>query len=73
VDPATAPKLLLDEVDREYLRALVSKEGLNAAARMLGMSRGVVSSAVGGIEVRRGSIEMLREAIATSRRANGGK
>lgn len=68
MNPAPAPNLL-DEDDREYLKALVSEQGLNAIARALSISRGVVSSALAGIEVRRGSIEMLREALTTYRKA----
>lgn len=68
VNPATSPNTLADE-DREYLRVLVQKDGLHATAKNLGLSRGVISSAIGGISVRRGSIEMVRDALAQHREA----
>jgi len=65
VSPATQPGLhLLAEADREHLRRLVTEHGLAATARLLGVSRGVVSSAVAEIGVRRGSYELLRDALA---------
>jgi hypothetical protein len=39
---------------------------------MLGLSRGVVASAAGGIGIRRGSLELVREALNTYRK-NGGE
>jgi hypothetical protein len=58
----------LDNEDRKYLRAIVEKHGLEGAARLLNISRGVVSSAVGAIGVRRGSIELIRDALAAHKR-----
>jgi hypothetical protein len=73
VNAATPGLHLLDTADREYLVRLVQADGLSATARQLGVGRGIVAAAVGGIQVRRGSIEMLRNAIRTRRRANGKK
>ncbi len=59
----------LNSEDRNYLRCIVEKEGLNATAIKLAISRGVISSAVAGIPIRRGSIELLREALGKYRGA----
>jgi len=71
-----APGLqLLEDAERETLRRLVEDEGLAQVARTLNLSRGVVSAAVAGIGVRRGSIELVRDALAARARAQaeGGK
>ena len=57
----------LEEEDREHLRKIVEENGLSKAARLLNISRGVISSTCGGIGVRRGSLEMLREALLKHR------
>lgn len=54
---------LLDDSDLEKLRKIIAKHGLAAAARIIDISRGVVSSASAGIGIRRGSIELIREAL----------
>lgn len=54
----------LDDAERSRLRSLVNQSDLARAARALGVSRGVVSSAVAGIGVRKGSLEQLRDALA---------
>ena len=64
VSPAATAQTLLDEAERDQLRQIVDKLGLNAAARTLNLSRGVISSAIAGIAVRRGSIELVRESLA---------
>jgi hypothetical protein len=58
-------QVTLSDEERETLRQLVSIEGLSGAARRLKIDRSVISSAIGGIAVRRGSIALLREALAT--------
>lgn len=58
---------LLNDSDRKHLRHLIATHGLTATARMLNVSRGVVSSAVAGITVRRGSIELIRDALESKR------
>lgn len=55
---------VLTDKERQQLRKLVDSQGLAAAARTLGLSRGVVASSAGGIGVRRGSLELIREALA---------
>lgn len=67
MNPATAQHLL-DDADREYLKKLVKENGFHATAKALDVTRGVISAAVAGINVRRGSIEMLRAAIDEHRR-----
>ncbi len=63
-----APSYILDEKERLRLRKLVEVRGVSGTARLLGLSRGVVSAAAGGISIRRGSIELVREALASYRR-----
>lgn len=63
----THAPFLLNEEERKVLRRLVQQRGVAGAARMLGVSRGVVASAAGGIGVRRGSLELVREALAARR------
>jgi hypothetical protein len=53
----------LDADEQKQLKRLVEKHGLAGAARLLDVSRGVVASAAGGLGVRRGSIELLRNAL----------
>lgn len=55
---------LLEDAERDRLRSLVEKHGLAEVVRRLGVSRGAVSSAVGGIGVRRGSVEMIVAALS---------
>lgn len=61
---------LLDDESTVRLRKIVSEQGLAAVARALKVSRGVVSAAAGGIGVRRGSLEMLRDALKRLDKAN---
>lgn len=60
---------MLEDAEREHLQRLVKAHGLAATARLLDISRGVIASLVGGIGVRRGSVELVREAL--SKRPNG--
>lgn len=53
--------------DRRYLKKLVDEHGLHGVSRLLDISRGVVSSAVAGIPIRRGSIVMLRTVLCKHR------
>lgn len=54
----------LDDGEREALRKLVDEHGVAGVARMLGLSRSVVTAAAGGIGVRQGSVELVRKALA---------
>lgn len=56
----------LSDGDREHLRRLVEEHGVAGAARLLGLSRSVVASAAGGLGVRRGSLELVKDALATT-------
>lgn len=73
VSPAAPALHLLDDVDREDLRRIVDESGLYGAAKLLNLSRGVVSSAVGGIGVRKGSVELVRAALAAWRQSRVNK
>lgn len=66
MNPVVLP-LVLADADREYLRALVEKIGIPATMRELDMTRGVIVTAIAGINARRGSIEILRGAIERHR------
>ena len=54
----------LDSSNQTRLQRLVAAQGLNATAKALGISRGVVSAALGGTGVRRGSLELLVQALS---------
>lgn len=54
---------LLDDATRGRLHALVTAHGLAGAARVLGLSRGVVSAALAGTGLRKGSVELLSDAL----------
>jgi len=58
---------LLDADEREHLRKLVDAHGLNTVVNLLEVSRGVISSALAGVGVRRGSLALLRSALAAQR------
>lgn len=58
---------ILEDRDRKHLRRLVDKHGLAGTTRMLKISRGVVVAAVAGLGVRRGSLELVRDALAANR------
>ncbi len=58
----------LSAADRTFLRKLIEKHELAATARLLGISRGVIASAVGGLPMRRGSLSLLRAALVTERK-----
>lgn len=60
--------LVLDDTDREYLRALVAEIGVPATMRALRITRGVIMASIAGIDARRGSIEILRQAIELHRK-----
>jgi hypothetical protein len=60
---------VLEDSDRKHLRRLVDKHGLAETTRLLKISRGVVMAAVAGIGVRRGSLELVRDALAAQRGA----
>src|SRR5690349_1344550 len=66
-----APFEKLDEKERADLRRLVAERGVAGAARLLGISRGVVASAAGGINLRRGSVALVREALGAQRTGRG--
>ncbi|MES2179832.1 MAG: hypothetical protein V4550_18370 [Gemmatimonadota bacterium] len=59
---------VLTAEERDYLRSIVDEIGLPAATRELGLSRSVVTSALAGLDVRRGSLELIRDAL-TRRKA----
>ncbi len=59
--------LTLTGDDRRFLKKLVDEHGLHGVSKLLDISRGVVSSAVAGIPIRRGSIEMLKIVIGKHR------
>lgn len=72
VTASPATKLhVLDDSAREQLRQLVEDHGLSGVAKLLDVSRGVVSSAAAGIAIRKGSIEQVRAALAAKRSVNG--
>lgn len=48
---------------------MVDSRGLSGAARFLNISRSIIQSGMAGIGIRRGSIELLREALSTQRKA----
>ena len=54
---------VLDDAEREQIRGIVARLGLAGAARELGLSRSVISSVAAGIIVRRGSLELVRDAL----------
>jgi hypothetical protein len=62
---------LLDEVDKGQLRSLVDALGLAGCSDKLGVSRGVISSALAGINVRAGSLLQLKSALAGHRNGHG--
>lgn len=53
--------------DRADLRRLVDLYGVSKTAELLGVSRTTIASAVAGIAVRRGSVLLLRDALAARR------
>jgi hypothetical protein len=59
----------LEPEDRRLLCKLVDQKGVAGAARQLDVSRSVVVQAAGNFGVRKGSLEMLREALAKHREA----
>lgn len=64
---AESVPLTLTGDDRRYLKKLVDEHGLHGVSKLLDISRGVVSSAVAGIPIRRGSIEMLKIVLGKHR------
>ena len=65
--------LTLTGDDRRYLKKLVDEHGLHGTSKLLDISRGVVSSAVAGIPIRRGSIEMLKIVLGKHRENGAAK
>lgn len=68
---AASASNLLEDAEREELKRIVDQMGLNAAAAKLSVSRGVLSSVIAGISVRKGSLEMVRESLVRFRKQGG--
>lgn len=62
---------LLEDAEREELKSIVERLGLNATATKLSISRGVITSAIAGVSVRKGSLEMLRAQLVKFRKQGG--
>lgn len=68
-----ATRYLLDDEEQKVLKSLVEELGVQGAARKLDLTRGVVTAAAGGIGVLRGSLELVRTALAKHRGDDSGE
>lgn len=69
-DPTSAPHpgaVLLTDEQHVELAALVAKHGLNAAARMVGISREAAARALARSGVRRGTLSLIVSKLVTLR------
>ena len=62
--PVDEKAFVLSAEERDHLRSIVDEAGLATAVKDLGLSRSVISSALAGLDVRRGSLELIRDALA---------
>ncbi len=64
------PRTLLSDAEVfARLRELVNEHGLAGAAKRLGMGREPLARVLGGVEVRPGSMALLRERLSTEHAA----
>jgi hypothetical protein len=56
--------MALSAEERQRLRSLLDSLGEREALARLGLNRHLVARAVGGLSIRRGSVALLRDALA---------
>jgi hypothetical protein len=62
------PRQLPDPI-REWLRALVERDGIPAAGRALGLADATIARAAGGLVVQSGTIALIEAAYRTASEA----
>jgi hypothetical protein len=68
--PSSPPIVLLTDAEvLARLRAMVEQHGVSGAAKRLGVGREAVARVLAGVEVRAGSMALLRERLSTREHA----